>query len=146
MPAKVSLAIEGGWLPAVSCAIEKAYRLGEPQTLEFSTCFNLYGKDGQGPPNVQDCSFSVFQQEDNGNSFICTRGQPSSYSQTPLTCRYLPGVKFDDIFSVYKLNNKKTFTLTAFPIRAGESSDCNILRGKPYPIPKDEVSTVVICI
>lgn len=143
VPAKASLTVYDSMLTRISCAIEKAYKLGDVQTTE--TPCSLTATEGG--------KFSIKKKQQNSQQFMCVgvvfatsllfSKQPAQMPEES-ECRYLPDVAFDDLSSECK--NSAKAKLKAYPVKAG-TKDCKSLKENPGLLAKKgEVNTVILCI
>lgn len=144
LPAKATLAVYDNILTRVSCTIEKAYKLGDVQTMEIP-CLSLSTEIGE-PSAIADCTFAVYKKQKNNQQFICTSRKDRLLRQLQEPeCRYLPDAIFDDVFLRYRAADSKIATLKAYPVKT--AGKCEDLKINPSLVAKKgEVQTVVLCI
>jgi hypothetical protein len=139
-PAIFTVTVYRNVLTDISCTIERAYKLGEKQSIDIPCMF-----EGEAR---QKCSLAVVSSVKKGNNYICisAAGLENDMKAGNVAgsvkgggCRFVPGTVFKDATFIYEGRN----VLTVYPV-AG-NGDCSALKKGQGIAAKEQVSSVVLC-
>ena len=141
--AKVTVTVSDTLTGRLSCAIEKAYKSKNTETVHVKECID-----------TADCI--VFKRNVLDEKFACFYKNTAQNDYHWLDCKILPTeIKFIDIIeTVNNLKNRgvdvdKPLLLTAYPLKPGVTADCDMLKNNPKdfePGQNENTGTVQVCV